>query len=88
MLSDTGWRVDILQDNNLSFKTSSEVLIKAILHVSSGQIVIVALLFPLVVWATRSRHHRRVVVGASAVILLFGVGWLVERVLGLSYMPM
>lgn len=56
--------------------------------VEIGQVVIVSLLFPLVAWAVRSRHHRKVVVTASAVIFLFGVGWLVERVLGLSYMPL
>ena len=56
--------------------------------VEIGQVIIVSLLFPLVAWAARSRHHRRVVVVASAVIFLFGAGWLVERVFGLSYMPL
>ena len=56
--------------------------------VEIGQIVIVALLFPPIAWAARSRYHRRVVLVVSAVIFLFGVGWLVERVFGLTYMPL
>jgi hypothetical protein len=55
--------------------------------VEVGQVIIVSLMFPLVAWAARSRHHRRVVLAASALIFLFGVGWLVERVFGLTYMP-
>ena len=56
--------------------------------VEIGQVIIVSLMFPLVAWAARSRHHRRVVLTASALIFLFGVGWLVERVFGLTYMPL
>lgn len=50
------------------------------LGVELGQIAIVALLFPVVVWVTRHRHRRRIVTAVSAVIFLSGLAWFVERV--------
>lgn len=55
--------------------------------VEVGQIVIVAVLFPLILWLNRQAFKQRVVHGISGVILLFGVGWFIERVFELEYMP-
>jgi hypothetical protein len=55
--------------------------------VEIGQVVIVAILLPGILWAAKHGHQQRLVQVASAVILLFGVGWFVERVFDLSYMP-
>ncbi len=56
--------------------------------VEIGQVGIVALVFPLVAWLSRRPYQRTVVLVVSAVIGLFGVGWFVERVFGLEYMPL
>lgn len=56
--------------------------------VEIGQVGIVALVFPLIAWLGRQSYQRTVVLVVSAVIGLFGVGWFVERVFGLEYMPL
>lgn len=55
--------------------------------VEIGQLCIVALLFPLTLLAARSVYRKQLVWGISGVILLFGLGWLIERVFTLSFMP-
>ncbi len=55
--------------------------------VEIGQIIIVGLLFPLVLWLNRQAFQKQVVWGVSSLIFLFGVGWFVERVFELNYMP-
>lgn len=55
--------------------------------VEVGQLCIVALFFPLTRWATHSRYRRQLVWGISGMILLFGLGWLAERVFALRFMP-
>jgi hypothetical protein len=56
--------------------------------VEVGQVVIVAAVFPAILWLSRQSFHIRAVQVLSAVILLFGLGWFVERVFDLSYMPL
>ena len=56
--------------------------------VEIGQVAIVALVFPFVAWLSRRPYQRPVVLVVSAVIGLFGLGWFVERVFGLEYMPL
>lgn len=56
--------------------------------VEIGQVAIVALVFPLIAWLSRQAYQRAVVLVVSAVIGVFGLGWFVERVLGLEYMPL
>ncbi len=56
--------------------------------VEIGQVAIVALFFPLIAWLSRQPYQRPVVVVVSAVIGLFGLGWFVERVFELEYMPL
>ncbi|MDA0337911.1 MAG: HupE/UreJ family protein, partial [bacterium] len=55
--------------------------------VEVGQIVIVAAVFPAILWISRQSFHERAVQVLSGAILLFGLGWLVERVFDLSFMP-
>ena len=56
--------------------------------VEIGQVGIVALVFPLIAWLGRRPYQRTVVWVVSAVIGLFGLGWFVERVFELEYMPL
>lgn len=69
----------------------SEGLVSSLLAfnvgVELGQICIVALLFPLTLWLARQPFRKAVVGVISAVILVAGLGWFIERVFGLSYMP-
>ena len=58
------------------------------LGVEVGQIGIVALCFPLIMWLGHQSFQRPVMLTVSAVILLFGLGWLIERVFELSFMPL
>ena len=55
--------------------------------VEIGQVAIVALVFPLIAWLSRQTYQRTVVLVVSAFIGLFGLGWFVERVFDLEYMP-
>lgn len=59
------------------------------LGVEIGQVCIVGALFPLILWLHRQpeTRRRRIVTALSVGILLFGLGWLVERVVGLEFMP-
>ncbi len=59
--------------------------------VELGQLAILAVAFPAVAWLRRGaaeERRRRLVWIGSAPILLFGLGWLVERLLGLEFMPL
>ncbi|MCL5024020.1 MAG: HupE/UreJ family protein [Nitrospirae bacterium] len=55
--------------------------------VEVGQVCIVAALYPATVWIGRQRFRRKVVFALSSVILVFGLVWLVERLFGLSFVP-
>ena len=55
--------------------------------VELGQVAIVALLFPGILWLNNQAYKKQVVWGISGLILLFGVGWFIERVFELEYMP-
>ena len=79
---------NVLRDLGLPSRGLISSLLAFNLGVEVGQVAIVTLLFPLILWSARRPSHLRVVQAVSAVILLFGVGWLVERVLDLDYMPM
>jgi hypothetical protein len=56
--------------------------------VEIGQLCIVAVFFPITLWIAKQRFQRRVVFAFSSVILLFGLGWFVERAFGLAFMPL
>jgi hypothetical protein len=55
--------------------------------VEIGQLGIVAVFFPITLWIAKQKFQRRVVFTFSSVILLFGLGWFIERVFGLAFMP-
>ena len=56
--------------------------------VEIGQLCIVAVFFPITLWIAKQKFQRRVVWAFSSVILLFGLGWFVERAFGLAFMPL
>lgn len=58
--------------------------------VELGQIAILLVAFPLLALVRRSgeKRARAVAWAGSAVVLLFGLGWLVERVFSLEFMPL
>lgn len=78
---------NVLRDLGLPTRGLVESLLAFNAGVELGQVCIVAVIFPLTLWVGRSHFHRRVVWGVSGLILLLGLGWLVERIFELSYMP-
>ena len=56
--------------------------------VELGQVAIVGIVFPAIIWLSRQAYQRRVVNGISLFILLFGLGWLIERIFDMEYMPL
>jgi hydrogenase/urease accessory protein HupE len=79
---------NVLRDLGLPSQGLVASLLAFNVGVEIGQVAIVALIFPLILWLSRQSFHDRTVRIASGIILLFGVGWLVERVFDLSYMPL
>lgn len=55
--------------------------------VELGQVAIVAILFPLIYMVGRTQHRQTMIRVVSAIVFLFGAGWLIERAFDLSYMP-
>ncbi len=55
--------------------------------VELGQLGILAILFPLALWVAKQPFRRPVIVGLSSTILLFGIGWFIERAFAFSFMP-
>jgi hydrogenase/urease accessory protein HupE len=76
---------NVLRDLGLPAKGLIGSLLAFNLGVEIGQVAIVALLFPLVLYLTRER--KPAIYSLSAIILLFGVLWFVERIAGLEFMP-
>lgn len=78
---------NVLRDLGLPSRGLVTSLLAFNVGVEIGQIAIVALLFPVIVWLARQTFRRQVVLTASGVILLFGLGWFIERAFDLSFMP-
>ena len=55
--------------------------------VEIGQLAIVAACLPLVALLRKSKHERRIVLGVSALLALFGAAWLTDRAFALGFMP-
>ena len=78
---------NVLRELGLPTKGLVASLLAFNIGVELGQICIVAVVFPLILWLSRQSFQRPVVWAVSSLILLFGLGWFVERVFDLSYMP-
>ena len=79
---------NVLRELGLPSKGLIASLLAFNVGVEIGQIVIVSILFPLIYLVGRTQHRRRMVTVVSAIVFLFGLGWLIERIFGLSYMPL
>lgn len=78
---------NVLQELGLPTQGLIASLLAFNVGVEAGQLVIVAAMYPLTVLAARSVYRRQLVLGVSALILLFGLGWLAERAFNLEFMP-
>jgi len=78
---------NVLRELGLPTKGLITSLLSFNIGVEIGQVAIVGLLFPLILWLNRQAFQRPVVWGVSAVIFLFGIGWFIERVFEFEYMP-
>ncbi len=78
---------NVLRELGLPAKGLAVSLVTFNLGVEIGQVCIVAILFPIILWVSSRPFRQRVVQVGSAIIFLFGLGWLIERVFELDYMP-
>ena len=78
---------NVLREMGLPTRGLVPSLLSFNLGVEIGQLAIVAVLFPVTLWLAKQRFRRQVVLAASGVIFLFGVGWFIQRAFGLSFMP-
>jgi len=78
---------NVLRDLGLPAQGLVGSLLAFNLGVEIGQIVIVGLFFPLMIWITRTKLQRQIIYAFSSVILLFGLSWFVERAFALHFMP-
>ena len=78
---------NVLRDLGLPQEGLIASLLAFNLGVEIGQVVIVLILLPGIIWLSRQSFHRRVVQVISVLILLMGLGWLIERSFGLGFMP-
>ncbi len=78
---------NVLRELGLPTKGLIVSLLSFNIGVEFGQIAIVVLLFPLILWLNRQAFQRQVVWGLSSIILLFGMGWFIERIFDFNYMP-
>jgi hypothetical protein len=78
---------NVLREMGLPATGLVRCLISFNVGVELGQLVIVLLLLPLALALGRWRHGSTAVKALSAVILLFGAAWFIERAFGLGFMP-
>lgn len=78
---------NVLRDLGLPSKGLIASLLAFNVGVEIGQVAIVAVLFPFILWLSRRTFQRQVVLGVSVAILLFGLGWFFDRVFELDFMP-
>ncbi len=55
--------------------------------VEIGQLCVVAILFPLVLWLNKQPFAKKADVAVSLLVLILGAAWFVERAFGFSFMP-
>lgn len=78
----------VLRELGLPARGLARALVSFNLGVEAGQILIVGALWPLLWWLGKQARVQSVKVVVSTVILVFGAGWLLERLFGLSFMPL
>lgn len=78
---------NVLRDLGLPTRGLVASLFSFNIGVEIGQIIIVAIVFPLTLWLNRQAYHRKFVLVVSTIIGLFGLAWFIERVFALEYMP-
>ncbi len=78
---------NVLRDLGLPSRGLIASLLSFNVGVELGQICIVAILFPVILWLSKRTFQRKVVLVFSGIIFLFGAGWFIERSLGLGFMP-
>ncbi len=78
---------NVLRDLGLPAKGLIGSLLSFNLGVEIGQVTIVGLLFPIILWITRTKVQRQLIYAFSSIILIFGLSWFVERAFALHFMP-
>jgi hypothetical protein len=78
---------NVLRDLGLPAKGLIGSLLSFNLGVEIGQIAIVGVLFPIILWITRTKAQRQLIYAFSFLILIFGLSWFVERAFALHFMP-
>ena len=72
---------NVLREMELTRRTLAVSLFSFNIGVEAGQLVFVALLFPLVLYLGKSRWKKHVMAGASVAIMSLGFYWFVQRAL-------
>jgi hypothetical protein len=78
---------NLLRDLDLPTGGFVRCLVSFNVGVEIGQLVIVALVWPLITGLNRWKHAAQAKAAISVAILVLGLGWLVDRALGLGFMP-
>jgi hypothetical protein len=78
---------NVLRELGLPSGGLARSLVSFNLGVEAGQVAIVGGLWPLLWWVNRQAWAVSARIGLSLLILLFGLAWLIERLLGLKFMP-
>jgi len=78
---------NVLAELGLPRDATIRCLLSFNVGVEVGQLSIVAVLFPLLLLLARTRYFAQVKIALSAAVGVFGLGWFVERVFGLGFMP-
>ncbi len=76
---------NVLTELGLPAKGLVPSLLSFNIGVEIGQVIMVAVAFPIILLVTRTRWQKRVVYGLSSVILIFGLVWFLERAFGLNF---
>jgi HupE/UreJ protein len=78
---------NVLREMHLPASGLIPTLLSFNVGVEIGQVAIAAVLFPATLWLAKQRFRRPVVLAASGVIFLVGVGWFIQRAFDVSFMP-
>lgn len=80
---------EVLRERLGEVKSIALPVVSFNIGVELGQLAILAVAFPLLAWIRKGENGRVLALRiGSAPILLFGTGWLVERLFNLEFMPL